>query len=760
MKLKKWVGLLPLLHATSAWSFDPFVIKDIRVEGIQRTEPGTVFSYLPVKVGDTLDDDRATASLHALFATGFFKDVELRVDQNVLVVVVKERPTVASVEINGVKEFPKSQLSDNLKLVGLAEGRILDKSVLDKSVQELKRQYVARGKYSVDVKATVKNLERNRVAVSFDVNEGSVSKIREINIVGNHVYSEKELLAAMQLTTPGWFTWFSKNDQYSKQKLSADMESIRTLYMNSGYMDFNIESTQVSISPDKKDIFITLNISEGEKYTVSGIKVVGTEAVLTHEEMRKMISIKPGDVLSRDAITDSTRKISESLGEEGYAFANVNAAPEVDKEKHQVAFTFVVDPMQRAYIRRINITGNEKTRDEVIRREFRQMEGSWFATSKVKNSKKRLDRTGYFSEVNVDTSQVQGTSDQMDVNLKVTETSTGSFQIGAGYSSLEKVTLMAGVSQSNVFGTGNTLSTQMNTSKFNQIYSVSYTNPYYTDDGISRGFDVYKRRTNALAIAISPYTSETYGAGVRFGLPIKDDETFHVGTSVEQTTIGLTPLSPQRYIDYINLFGETVDNLLTTVGWSRDTRDSAITTTDGTLQRASLEVSVPVSDQHYYKLTYQHQLYYPLSSNYTLMLNGDFGTAGGYDGAPLPFFKYFYAGGVGSVRGYNPMSLGPRDANNLPLGGSRKVVGNIELLFPMPGMEKEKAVRLSAFLDGGEIVGTGGQLPGSTGMRYSTGVALTWLSPAGPLKISWAKPLNEQPQDNIQHIQFTMGSMF
>ncbi|OIR03195.1 outer membrane protein assembly factor BamA precursor [mine drainage metagenome] len=760
MKLKKWVGLLPLLHATSAWSFDPFVIKDIRVEGIQRTEPGTVFSYLPVKVGDTLNDDRATASLHALFATGFFKDVELRKDQNVLVIVVKERPTVASVEINGVKEFPKTQLSDNLKMLGLAEGRILDKSVLDKSVQELKRQYVARGKYSVDVKATVKNLERNRVAVSFDVNEGSVSKIREINIVGNHVYPEKQLLGVIQLTTPGWFTWFSKNDQYSKQKLSADMESLRTFYMNSGYMDFNIESTQVSISPDKRDIFITLNISEGEKYTVSGIKVVGTEAVLTHEEMRKMINVKPGDVLSRDAITDSTRKISERLGEEGYAFANVSAAPEVDKDKHEVAFTFVVDPMQRAYIRRINITGNDKTRDEVIRREFRQMESSWFATSKVKNSKKRLDRTGFFSEVNVDTSQVQGTSDQMDVNLKVTEMSTGSFQIGAGYSSLEKVTLMAGVTQTNVFGTGSTLSTQMNTSKFNQVYSVSYTNPYYTDDGISRGFDVYKRRTDALMIAISPYTSDTYGAGVRFGLPITDDEMFHVGTSVEQTTIGLTPLSPQRYIDYINLFGETVDNLLATVGWSRDSRDNAITTTEGTMQRASLEVSVPVSDQHYYKLTYQHQVFYPLSRDYTLLLNGDFGVGAGYGGAPLPFFKYFYAGGVGSVRGYDPMSLGPRDANNLPLGGNKKAVGNIEILFPMPGMEKEKSVRLSVFVDGGEIMGTGGQLPGSTGMRYSTGLAMTWLSPAGPLKISWAKPLNSQPQDNIQHIQFTMGSMF
>lgn len=760
MKLIKLAGLLPLLCTTSVWAIEPFTIKDIRVEGIQRTEPGTVFSYLPVKVGDTLDDERATASLRALFATGFFKDVALKTDQGVLVVVVKERPTVASVEINGVKDFPKDQLRDNLKLLGLAEGRILDKSVLEKSVNELKRQYVARGKYAVDVKATVKELERNRVAVSFEVEEGSASKIRQINIVGNKIYSEKELFDAIQLTTPGWFTWFSKNDQYSKQKLSADMESLRTFYMNSGYMDFTIESTQVSISPDKKDIFITLNLSEGEKYTVSSIKVAGTQAVLSHDEMRKMINIKPGDDLSRDALTESTRKISERLGEEGYAFANVNAVPEVDKAKHQVAFTFVVDPMQRAYIRRINITGNDKTKDEVIRREFRQMESGWFSTSRIKKSKQRIDRLGFFSEVNIDTTPVQGTSDQMDVNLKVAEKSTGNFQIGAGYSNYEKLTLMGSVTQSNLFGTGNYLSTQVNTSKINQVYAVSYTNPYYTDDGISRGFDVYKRRTNATTIAVSQYTSDTYGGGVRFGVPVQDDEMFHYGLSYEQTTIGLTTLSPQRYIDYINTFGATNRNLLSNIGWSRDTRDSAIFTTEGTVQRSFIEMSLPSSDQRYVKWTYQHQLYYPISKSFTLLMNGDVGVASGYGGKALPFFKNFYAGGVGSVRGYDPNSLGPRDANNYSLGGNKKVVGNIEVLFPMPGMDKEKSLRLSAFLDGGAIYGTGGVVPGSTGMRYSAGLGLTWFSPAGPIKLSWAKPLNKQEQDKVQNLQFTLGSMF
>jgi len=760
MNSKKWLAFVTLMYAASAWSIEPFVIRDIRVEGIQRTEPGTVFSYLPVKVGDTLDDEHAAASLHALFATGFFKDVELKAEQGVLVVAVKERPTVASVEIDGVKDFPKDQLKDNLKSVGLAEGRIFDKSALEKSENELKRQYIARGKYAVVVKTTVKKLERNRVAVSFNVEEGSASKISRINIVGNQSYSEEDLLDMMQLTTPGWFTWFSKNDQYSKQKLSADMESLRTFYMNSGYMDFSIDSTQVSISPDKKDIFITLNITEGPKYTVSAINVAGTQAVLSHEEIRKLIGIKPGDVFSRDALTESTKKIGERLGEEGYAFANVNAAPEVDKEKHQVAFTFVVDPLQRAYIRRINIAGNDKTRDEVIRREFRQMESGWFSTSKIKKSKQRIDRLDYFSEVNLDTAPVQGTSDQMDVNLKVTEKSTGSFQVGAGYSSLEKLTLMAGVTQSNVFGTGNYLSTQINTSKINQVYSVSYTNPYYTDDGISRGFDVYKRRTNATLLAVSQYTSETYGAGVRYGIPISDDERFHYGLAVEQTTIGLTALSPLRYYDYINLYGQTVQNLVSNIGWSRDTRDSAIFTTAGTVQRSFLEMSLPSSDQSYYKLTYQHQWYYPLSKSMTLMMNGDLGVAGGYGGKPLPFFKNFYAGGVGSVRGYDPNSLGPRDLNNYSLGGNKRAVGNVELLFPMPGMDKEKSVRLSAFLDGGEVIGSGGQVPGTIGMRYSTGLAVTWFSPAGPLKLSWAKPLNDQPQDKIQHLQFTLGTMF
>jgi outer membrane protein insertion porin family len=578
--------------------------------------------------------------------------------------------------------------------------------------------------------------------------------------VGVRAYSENALLDVMKLTTPGMFTWFTNNDQYSKPKLAADIESIRSLYLNSGYMDFAVDSTQVSISPDKKDIYITLNLTEGEKYSLSDVKIAAAKGGLSEDQIRKLISLKSGDTFSREALTASSDKIREQYGEDGYAFANVGAIPDVDKEKHTVGFTFVVDPMQRAYVRHINVTGNDKTRDEVIRREFRQMEGGWFATSKIKKSKQRIDRLGFFSSVNIETQPVQGTNDQIDLNLSIAEKATGNFQAGAGYSNNEGLTFMGGVTQSNLFGTGNYLSTQINTSKVNQVYSVSYTNPYYTDDGISRGFDVYKRKTNATMISVSQYTSETFGGGVRYGVPISDEEMFHYGLALENTTIGLTSISPQRYTDYINTFGKTNQNVVGTIAWSRDTRDSALNTTQGATQRASVEASLPVSGQRYYKLSYTQQFFQPISQNFTLRLNGDLGVAGGYGGKELPFFKNFYAGGTGSVRGYDYSSLGPRDASNYALGGDRRVVGTAEVLFPFPGMEKESSVRLSAFLDGGAVYGATSLVPASIGMRYSYGLGVTWYSPAGPIQLSWATPLNSQPQDKLQNFQFSMGGMF
>ncbi|MBI5436669.1 MAG: outer membrane protein assembly factor BamA [Nitrosomonadales bacterium] len=760
MKLKKLAGLIPLLYATSAAAIDPFVVKDIRVEGIQRTEAGTVFSYLPVKVGDTLDDEHAAAAIRALFATGFFKDVRLEVEQGVLIVLVRERPSIASVEIDGVKDFPKDQLRDNLKFVGLAEGRIFDRSTLDKAEQELKRQYVARGKYGVTVNATVTELERNRVAVILNVVEGEVSKIRQINIIGSHTYSETELLDMMKLDTPNWMSWFSKSDQYSKQKLSADLETLRSFYLDEGYLEFSIESTQISITPDKKDIYITINLAEGDKYTVSGIKLAGPESILSHEQMRKLITVKPGDTFSRKELTASTSRIGESLADDGYAFANINALPELDKEKHQVAFTFMADPGRRVYVRRINIAGNVKTRDVVIRREFRQMEGGWFSASKTKKSKQKVDRLDFFGEVNMETPPVPGTNDQLDVNLAVKEKPTGDFSVGAGISSGEGLVLTGSVTERNLFGSGNYLSTKINTSKVNKVYSVSYTNPYYTDEGMSRGFDIYQRDVNSARTAVSQYNSSTLGGGVRYGLPISDDETVHYGLAAERTKLGLTASSPQRFIDYVNTFGASTTNLLGTVGWSHDSRDSAIYATEGMVQHALAEIALPVSNQRYYKLTYQQQWFHPVSRDVTLMLNGEGGVGNGYGGRPLPFFKNFYAGGTGSVRGYEPNSLGPRDINNNALGGNKRIIGNAELLFPVPGMTKEKSVRLSVFADAGAVYGPDNLIAGATGLRYSAGVAIAWISPVGPLKISFGKALNQKPSDKLQKFQFTLGSIF
>jgi outer membrane protein insertion porin family len=424
-----------------------------------------------------------------------------------------------------------------------------------------------------------------------------------------------------------------------------------------------------------------------------------------------------------------------------------------------VAFTFMVDPGHRVYVRRVNVAGNTKTRDEVIRREFRQIEGGWFAASRIKKSKQRVDKLDYFSEVNVETPPVPGTNDQLDVNLAVKEKSTGDFSVGAGLSSGEGLILSAGITERNLFGSGNALSTQINTSKVNTVYSVSYTNPYYTDEGVSRGFDVYHRNVNSTSTAISQYTSSTLGAGVRYGVPINDDETIRYGLATEQTKLGLTTLSPQRFIDYINTFGTETTNLVGTVGWSRDTRDSAINTREGVVQQAFTEVGLPVSNQRYYKLNGQQQWFHPVNREVTLMLNGEAGIGGGYSGKPLPFFKNFYAGGPGSVRGFEPSSLGPRDVNNNALGGTRRIVGNAELLFPMPGMSKEQSVRLSVFTDAGAVYGPG-DLPGTAGLRYSAGTALTWISPVGPLKISFGKPLNPQANDKLQKFQFTLGNIF
>jgi outer membrane protein insertion porin family len=760
MRMRPWLAVAcALLAVSTAWAqaFRPFVVKDIRVEGLQRTEPGTVFSYLPVKVGETMNEEKAQAAIRALFATGFFRDVRLEVENDVLVVLVEERPAIAQVDFSGIKDFNADQLRTVLRELGLAEGRIFDRSVLEGAEQELKRQYLSRGRYAAEVQTTVTPLERNRVGINFAVTEGEVAKIRSINLVGAQAFREKDLLDLFVLRTPGWLTWYTKHDQYSKQKLAADLETLKSYYQNRGYLDFNIDSTQVSITPDKNDIYITVNISEGEKYTVSDVQLAG-QMLLPAEELRKLVQVKPGEVFSRERLTESTKAITDRLGNEGYAFANANAVPQVDKDKRTVAFTILIDPGRRVYVRRISVAGNTKTRDEVVRREMRQLEGAYYDTSKIQLSKSRIDRTNYFKEVTVETAPVADSADQVDVNFTVEEKPTGAVTLGAGFSSVDKFVISGSVTQPNIFGSGKFVSIQINTGKVNTVYALSYLNPYFTVDGISQGFDVYKREVDASSLSVGRYTTDTLGGGIKFGYPITESDSIHFGLVAEDVTLGIFDESPVQYIDFVNQYGTNYTYLSGTAGWARDRRDSIIQPTRGSLARASGELAG--GDLEYYRLNASYQWYWPVTRTVTLMLNGELGYAEGYGDKPLPFFKNFYAGGPGSVRGFKPASLGPQDAFTNVLGGNRKIVGTAEVMFPVPGAGQEKSMRLSAFVDTGWVYGASDNLDLGE-LRYSAGLAFFWVSPFGPLKVSAAQPLNEKKGfDRIERLQLTFGSAF
>jgi outer membrane protein insertion porin family len=760
--------LLPALIAgllsAHAHAFEPFVVRDIRVEGIQRTEAGTVFNYLPVRVGERFTEDKAAEAIKALFATGFFKDVRIEVEGDVLVVVIEERPAIASLDFTGMKEFDKEAIKKGLRDVGLAESRIFDRAVLERAEQELKRQYLSRGRYAVEVKTTVTPLERNRVAINFQVDEGEVAKIRQINIVGASAFKEKDLLKMISLTTPNWLTWYTKNDQYSRQKLSADVETLRSWYLDRGYLEFNVDSTQVSITPDKQDIYITISITEGKKYTVSGVKLSG-DLLLPEEELRKLVKLKPGDEFSRKNLTDTTKAINDRLGNEGYAFANVNAVPEPDKEKQTVSFTVFIDPGRRVYVRRINVLGNTKTADQVIRREFRQMEGAWYDGEKINRSRTRVDRLGYFDAATVETPAVPGTTDQVDVNLTVKEKPTGNLMFGAGFSSSESLILSTSISQQNLFGSGKAMSLSLNSGSINKTYALSFTDPYYTPDGISRGFDVYLRNVDPTRLNIGNYRTSSIGGGLRWGFPIREDDRINFGLAVDQTSIDTFADSPQRYKNFVAEFGDTNNSLVGTVGWARDTRDSFIYPTKGSIQRVNGEVAIPPGGLRYMKASYQHQTYFPLWGDFVLMLNGELGYGRGYGDKPLPFYKNFYVGGIGSVRGFETASIGQRDRDangNLlrtTIGGDRRLVMNAEVLFPFPGMGQDKSLRLGTFVDAGNVWADGQSL--SLGdMRYSAGLSMAWSSPMGPLKFSIAQPLNKDPLDRLQRFQFQMGNVF
>ena len=852
---------LCVLSATPSRAIEPFTIEDIRVEGLQRVSAGTVFNYLPVKIGDTFDSRQSSDSIKALFKTGFFKDIRLEQDGNVLVVIVEERPSIASVKIEGNKDIGTDDLKKGLKGVGLSEGKVFDRAILDKVEQELRRQYYSRGKYGLKIDSEVTDLPRNRVDVTIKISEGTVAKIKQINIVGNNAFPDDDLLGEFELSTPNLLSFYTKDDQYSKQKLSADLERLRSYYLDRGYINFQIESSQVAITPEKKEIYINVNVKEGDIYKVSGVKVTG-KLIVAPSEMTPLVAIGPEDIFSRKLATETSKAISDRLGEEGYIFANVNMVPEIDEAQKTVVITFFVDPGKQVYVRRIGFTGNTKTRDEVLRREMRQMEAAWASSTRIERSKTRLERLGYFQETSVETPPVPGTSDQIDLNYRVVEKPSGNIMAGVGYSQLQGIIINANITQDNVFGTGKRIGFNFNNSTLNTIYRISYFNPYTTLDGVSSGIDIAYRKTNAYQINLANYSTDTFVAGGNLGIPLGEYDSLRFNLDYNHTRLKSSSNSSFEVVNFINpcLEKQTVpytiqaslvtfnpfsitppktvqtDGQLTTVsaanctdglrnnvsfdyipisvGWVHDTLNRAIFPTDGGSQNLSLTATAPVfsgqNKLNFYKASYKLIQYFPIAKDFTLMVHGEIAYGDGYNGTDnLPFFENFFAGGPQSMRGFYPSSLGPRTTNNivttyttsyypasidpatgiptaytqittptttatggnLSLGGSSKIVGGAELLFPVPFLQNSKNIRLGTFVDFGNVYCGAFKTPSPDDpncfaeakgdfLRYSAGLSARWLSPFGALGVSIAAPLNTVRGDRTQSFQFSFGSGF
>ncbi|WP_395701863.1 outer membrane protein assembly factor BamA [Aquabacterium sp.] len=752
------VAVAATLAAPAARAVEPFTLADIRVEGLQRTDPGTVFAALPFRVGDTYTDDKGAAALRALFATGLFKDVRIEIDGKVAVVIVEERPVIQNVNFVGLKEFDKDVLIKSLKDAGIGEGLPFDRALVDRAEQEIKRQYLSRSLYGAEVVTTITPTDRNRVNVTFTMTEGDAAKIKEIRIVGAKAFSESTLTGLMDLTVGGWLTWYTKNDRYSRAKLNADLETLRTYYLNRGYLEFEIESTQVTISPDKQDISINITIKEGQPYVVTSVKVQG-ELLGKDDEFKELVTIKPGEPYRAAAVAETTKAMTDRFGIYGYAFARVEARPEIDRANGQVALTLVADPQRRVYVRRIDVAGNTRTRDEVVRREFRQLESSWYDGQRIKLSRDRVERLGYFKEVNVDTNEVASSPDQVDLVVNVVERPTGNLSFGISFSSADRLALNASIRQDNVFGSGNYLGLEVNTSRSQRSLVFSTVDPYFTVDGISRAIDLYYRTTRPLNSLGDQYQIATPGGAIRFGVPFNDFDTVFVGLGLEQTKIGATAGIPNQYFDYRVRYGPSSTSLPLTLGWARDDRDSVLTPIAGSYKRVNLEWSI-AGDVRYMRSNAQYQQFFPFWNNkFTLMINGELGYGKGLGGRPFPVFKNFYGGGLGSVRVFEQSSLGVIDPTGAYVGGASKLNLNAELYFPVPGTGNDKSLRIFAFADAGNVWREGERIDAAS-LRASAGVGLSWISPVGPLKLSYGSPLRSKPTDRIQRFQFQIGTTF
>ncbi|MFP4694911.1 outer membrane protein assembly factor BamA [Thiohalospira sp.] len=734
-------------------------METIELEGLQRVSPGSVLDDLPVSEGEELDAGLAATAVRELFATGYFHDVRLERDGGTLIVQVSERPSIASLSIEGNEDIRDEDLEKNLEMIGLVEGRIFDRSVLDRMEQELERQYFANGKYGVAIDTTVEPKARNRVGITIDIREGDVARIQGLNVTGNRAYDESELLEEFKLGPRGPLQLFSGKDRYSQQRLTGDLESLRSHYLDRGYVDFSVTSSQVSLTPDLEDVYVDINVEEGQQFTVSDTELEGRFPI-PKEELEELVAIEAGEVFSRSRVTRTSERITERLAEEGFAFANVNPEPSFDRENREVGVTFRVEPGKRVYVRRIDITGNTKTKDRVIRREIRQMERALLLPSRVDLSRRRLNRLGFFEEVDIETQRVSGTDDQVDLKVSVNEQPSGSLSAGVGYSESQGALVNASVSQQNFLGTGTHNSLTINNSEVSTVYDFSYTNPYYTKDGVSRSFNGFYRSTDAGEAYIASYITDSYGGGMSYSFPQGETSNLRLGLDYKHTDLKATSNSPNEIFDFQDEYGERYENFLVSTGWNYDSRNQGVFPTEGGRLQSSLKTALPGSELEYFKAKLRPRYWLPLFDESTLALDMEVNYGDGYGGTEdLPIFENYYGGGTGSVRGFRSNSLGPRatgEGIDRSIGGAFEVNGTLEYLFPPGGSE---SLRLGLFVDAGNVW-EDVQAFEPADFRASYGAGVVWLTPMGILELSYAKPLAQKSGDELDAIQFNIGTPY
>lgn len=766
-------GLLANFSFPVAEASESFVVRSIRIDGLQRISEGTVYNYLPVQVGSELAAEKTPEILRSLFETGFFQDIELGREEDVLVIRVVERPTIGKIVLSGNKDITDENLLKTLKSVGLVEGHVFDRSTLEQVRNELERVYFSRGKYGVKVEAVIEPQSHNRVNVSITIEEGSAARIKAINIVGNHCFDTGTLLKSFTLAPTNVLSWVFQSDQYDKQKLSADLESLRSFYFDRGYLNFRILSTQVSITPDKQDIYITVNLEEGEQFTLADYSL-GGEVVVAPEVLMALIDLQVGDVFSRAKVAAIVKTMTDRLGEEGYAFAKINPVPEIQEDQKTVKLVFYVEPGNKIYVRRILFEGNSKTKDEVIRRELIQMEAAPVNTRSIEESKTRLNRTGYFSDVKLEMKPVPGTTDQVDLVYIVEEASAGQLGGGVGYSDVDGLLFNANVSNRNFLGTGNSVDFNFNRSKAYTTYSMAYNNPYYTPEGVSRGFNLFYSETDLGNVtSIANYTTDVFGMNLTYGVPVSPYDRMTYGYGFQSTDLEIGQYNvPEEITSFVAQNGNRSDEVTVALGWIRNTFNRMIFPESGLQLSVGGMASVPGSHLEYYRLSGNAQWFYPLGAGFIFTTAGTLGFGGGYGQTGiLPFYKNFYAGGIRTVRGFKESSLGPKDSLGNPYGGNFLVAGTVAVVLPNFFAPELKAVRWSCFIDGGQVYDiqekhivtddpSGLSTKHLEGFRYTTGVSLTWMSPMAPLTFSLAYPINAQINDQLQAFSFTFGTTF